>query len=175
MSRGITWGGWAASALLVVALTTPASGAMIPATTATLSVQEVGLVAGMAVPAVLIAYGAALRLGPLPSRGARPTQLALVTGLKLVAQPLGAYLAGWALGLSGAALLALAVTAALPCANNIFVLATRFGRGVGPSVAGRATRKRREFPGALCRPPRCPVPDRPAVHNAMSSCSFLQR
>jgi predicted permease len=109
-----------------------AAGVALSATGTTLPSyvgDPVGLVAGMAVPAVLIAYGAALRLGPLPGRGARPTQLALVTGLKLVAQPLGAYLAGWALGLSGAALLALAVTAALPCANNIFVLATRFGRG----------------------------------------------
>ncbi len=86
------------------------------------------LVAGMAVPAVLIAYGASLRLGPLPGRGAPPAELALVTGLKLVAQPLGAYLVGWALGLDGAALLAVAVTGALPVANNIFVIATRYGR-----------------------------------------------
>jgi predicted permease len=86
------------------------------------------LVGGMAVPAVLIGYGASLRLGPLPGRGAPPVELALVTGLKLVAQPVGAYLTGWALGLSGAALLALTVTAALPSAQNIFVHATRFGR-----------------------------------------------
>jgi predicted permease len=86
------------------------------------------LVGGMAVPAVLIGYGASLRLGPLPGRGAPPAELALVAGLKLVAQPVGAYLTGWALGLSGAALLALTVTAALPSAQNIFVHATRFGR-----------------------------------------------
>jgi predicted permease len=90
--------------------------------------DPVGLVAGMAVPAVLIAYGCSLRLGPMPGRGAPPAELALVTVLKLVAQPVGAYLVGWALGLDGATLLALGVTAALPCANNIFVLATRFGR-----------------------------------------------
>jgi predicted permease len=88
----------------------------------------VELVAGLAVPAVLIAYGASLRLGPLPGRGAPPAELALVTVLKLVAQPLGAYLAGRALGLAGPALLVLAVTAALPSAQNIFVLATRFDR-----------------------------------------------
>jgi predicted permease len=82
----------------------------------------------MAVPAVLIGYGASLRLGPLPGRGAPPAELALVAGLKLIAQPLGAYLTGRALGLSGAALLALTVTAALPSAQNIFVHATRFGR-----------------------------------------------
>jgi predicted permease len=86
------------------------------------------LVGGMAVPAVLIGYGASLRLGPLPGRGAPPAELALVTCLKLIAQPLGAYLTGLALGLSGTALLALTVTAALPSAQNIFVHATRFGR-----------------------------------------------
>jgi malonate transporter len=91
--------------------------------------DPIALVGGMAVPSVLIAYGASLRLGPLPGRGAPPGELALITGLKLVVQPLGAYLAGWALGLDGPALLALAVTGALPGANNIFVLATRFGRG----------------------------------------------
>jgi predicted permease len=51
-----------------------------------------------------------------------------VTILKLVAQPVGAYVAARALGLDGTALLAVTVTAALPCANNIFVLATRFRR-----------------------------------------------
>jgi predicted permease len=86
------------------------------------------LVAGMAVPAVLIAYGASLRLGPLPGRGAPPAELALVTALKLVAQPLAAYLVGRALGLDGAALLAVAVTGALPVANNRFVIASRYGR-----------------------------------------------
>jgi predicted permease len=90
----------------------------------------IDLVGGMAVPAVLIAYGASLRLGPLPGRGAPPAELALVTVLKLVVQPLGAYLAGRALGLPGPALLALAVTSALPSAQNIFVHATRFGRQV---------------------------------------------
>jgi malonate transporter and related proteins len=107
-------------------------GVVISATGSTLPGfvgSPITLVAGMAVPSVLIAYGASLRLGPLPGRGAPPAELALVTGLKLVAQPLGAYLAGRALGLDEPALLALAVTGALPCANNIFVLATRFGRG----------------------------------------------
>jgi len=86
------------------------------------------LVGGMGVPAVLIAYGVSLRLGPLPGRGAPPAELALVATLKLVVQPLGAYLVGRALGLHGAALLALAVTAALPSAQNIFVHAVRFAR-----------------------------------------------
>ncbi|HSV40713.1 MAG TPA: AEC family transporter [Nocardioidaceae bacterium] len=90
--------------------------------------DPVRLVGGMAVPGVLIAYGISLRLGPLPGRGVAASELSLVTVLKLVVQPLAAYAAGRALGLEGPALLALAVTAALPSAQNIFVHATRFGR-----------------------------------------------
>ena len=91
--------------------------------------NPVELVGGMAVPAVLIAYGASLRLGPPPGRGTPPIELAFIATLKLAVQPVGAYLAGSALGLSGPALLALAVTAALPSAQNIFVHAHRFGVG----------------------------------------------
>jgi malonate transporter and related proteins len=90
--------------------------------------DPIDLVGAMAVPGVLIAYGMSLRRGPLPGRGAPPGEIALVTALKLAVQPAGAYLAGRALGLNGPALIALAVTAALPSAQNIFVHATRFGR-----------------------------------------------
>jgi predicted permease len=90
--------------------------------------SPIELVGGAAVPAVLIAYGISLRKGPLPGRGVPFPEIALVTVLKLVVQPLGAYLAGRALGLSGPPLVALAVTGALPSAQNIFVHATRFGR-----------------------------------------------
>jgi predicted permease len=90
--------------------------------------DPIDLVGAMAVPGVLIAYGMSLRRGPLPGRGTAPGEIALVTALKLVVQPAGAYLAGRALGLSGPALIAVAVTAALPSAQNIFVHATRFGR-----------------------------------------------
>jgi predicted permease len=88
----------------------------------------VELVGGMAVPGVLIAYGISLRLGPLPGRGVAASELALISVLKLVVQPVGAYAAGRALGLGGAALFALAVTGALPSAQNIFVHATRYQR-----------------------------------------------
>lgn len=86
------------------------------------------LVGAMAVPGVLIAYGISLRLGPTPGRGVPARELGLVTLLKLVVQPAAAYTVGVLLGLEGAALLALAVTGALPSAQNIFVHATRFGR-----------------------------------------------
>lgn len=105
---------------LVVSLT----GLRVPA----LVMEPVGLVGGLAVPGVLIAYGISLRLGPLPGRGVPVAELGFVTLLKLVVQPLGAYAAGRLLGVDDVALLALTVTAALPSAQNIFVHATRFGR-----------------------------------------------
>lgn len=92
--------------------------------------SPVDLVGGIAVPGVLLAYGISLRTGPLPGRGVPVPELALVTGSKLGLQPVAAYVVGRALGLQGHDLLALAVTAALPSAQNIFVHASRFGRQV---------------------------------------------
>ncbi|MGZ4494492.1 MAG: AEC family transporter [Nocardioides sp.] len=89
------------------------------------------LVGAMAVPAMLIAYGISLRLGPLPGAGPGLVELGWITLLKLGAQPLVAGLvASYALGLSGTALLAVVVTSALPTAQNIFVHATRYDREV---------------------------------------------
>lgn len=89
------------------------------------------LVGGMAVPAMLLAYGVSLRLGPKPGADATPTELALITALKLVVQPVVAWaVAGFILGLEGDALLAVTVLSALPTAQNIFVHATRYDRGV---------------------------------------------
>lgn len=89
------------------------------------------LVGGMAVPAMLIAYGVALRLGPLPGRGARPRALAAVVGLKVVVQPAAAYLAGrFLLGMDGPDLFAVTLLSSLPTAQNVFVVASRYERGV---------------------------------------------
>lgn len=89
------------------------------------------LVGGMAVPAMLIAYGVSLRLGPLPGAGPGAVEIGYITALKLVVQPLVAYLvARFALGLGETALLAVTVTSALPTAQNIFVHATRYDRSV---------------------------------------------
>ncbi|KQY62625.1 AEC family transporter [Nocardioides sp. Root140] len=89
------------------------------------------LVGGMAVPAMLLAYGVSLRLGPLPGRGAAPAELGLISVLKLVVQPVTAYAAGrFLFGLDSEALLAVTVLSALPTAQNIFVHATRYDRGV---------------------------------------------
>jgi malonate transporter and related proteins len=89
------------------------------------------LVGGMAVPAMLLAYGVSLRLGPLPGSGTTIAEIGCITALKLVVQPSVACLIGYfALGLDGTALLAVTVLAALPTAQNIFVHATRYDRAV---------------------------------------------
>jgi malonate transporter len=88
------------------------------------------LVGAMAVPSMLMAYGISLRLGPRPGHGTSLAEVGLVTVLKLLVQPVTAYVVGrFVLGLDDAGLLAVTVLAALPTAQNIFVHATRYGRG----------------------------------------------
>jgi predicted permease len=92
--------------------------------------NPLALVGGMAVPAMLLAYGVALRTGPLPGAGEPPAQIAVIVALKLVVQPLTAYLlARYALGLQSAELLAVTVVAALPTAQNVFTFAIRYRQG----------------------------------------------
>lgn len=87
------------------------------------------LVGGMAVPSMLIAYGVSLRLGPLPGRGVPPGELGFVVGLKMLVQPLAAYAVGrFVLDLDTSALLAVTVLSALPTAQNVFVIASRYER-----------------------------------------------
>jgi malonate transporter len=87
------------------------------------------LVGGMAVPSMLLAYGVSLRLGPLPGRGVSAGRLGFVVGLKMVVQPAAAYVVGrFVLGLDTPALLAVTVLSALPTAQNVFVIASRYER-----------------------------------------------
>jgi predicted permease len=89
------------------------------------------LVGAMAVPAMLVAYGVSLRLGPLPGAGPGLAEVGWIALLKLGIQPLVAgVVASYLLGLEGTALLAVVVTSALPTAQNIFVHATRYDRAV---------------------------------------------
>ncbi|WP_299037844.1 AEC family transporter [uncultured Pseudokineococcus sp.] len=89
-----------------------------------------GLVADMAVPTMLLAFGVSLRLGPLPGRGSSVPELALVTGLKVVVQPAVAWaVAGPLLGLPDEDVLAATVISALPTAQNVFVLTSRYSTG----------------------------------------------
>ncbi|MGD9959367.1 AEC family transporter [Nocardioides sp.] len=87
------------------------------------------LLAGMAVPSMLIAYGVSLRLGPLPGRGVPLGELGVVVALKLIVQPLLAYTLGrFVVDLSPSHLLAVTVLAALPAAHSVFVVANRYHR-----------------------------------------------
>ena len=92
--------------------------------------NPLALVGGMAVPAMLLAYGVSLRTGPLPGAGEPPAQIAVIVALKLVVQPLTAYLlARYVLGLESVELLAVTVIAALPTAQNVFTFAVRYRQG----------------------------------------------
>ncbi|HLS16156.1 MAG TPA: AEC family transporter [Beutenbergiaceae bacterium] len=97
-----------------------------------LVIQEpVELIGAMAVPAMLLAYGVSLRLGPKPGRGVSMSQVGVVTVLKLLVQPVAAFLIGrFLFGLDGHALFAVVVLAALPTAQNVFVHAVRYNRAV---------------------------------------------
>lgn len=89
------------------------------------------LIAGMAVPGALIAFGISLRGAPLPGRGGRAADLVLVTVLKIVVMPLVAYCLGrWVFGMAGVPLIAATMCAALPTAQNVFVYAVRYRTAV---------------------------------------------
>lgn len=89
------------------------------------------LIAGMAVPGALIAFGISLRGAPLPGRGGRAAELALASVLKLAVMPLVAFAVGrWVFGMSGVPLLASTMCAALPSAQNVFVYALRYRTAV---------------------------------------------
>lgn len=104
-----------------------ASGLTIPGPL----MEPFDLVGGMAVPAMLLAFGISLPGSPMPGRGG-PEQgpVLLAVTLKSVGQPLAAWaLAALAFGLEGAALFSVVVLAALPTAQNVFNYATHYRTG----------------------------------------------
>lgn len=105
-----------------------ASGWRLPS----LLAEPVHLIGGAAIPAILIAFGMSLGTSkPLSAADGRRTDTLLATGFKLVLHPVAAYLLGhFALGMSGAALFAVVVAAALPSAQNVYVVAQRYLVGV---------------------------------------------
>ncbi|WP_053720335.1 AEC family transporter [Saccharothrix sp. NRRL B-16348] len=92
--------------------------------------RPVELLADLAVPAALLAYGASLHGAPRPASGGTAGQVWLVVALKTVVQPALAYAAGrWVVHLDDPSLLAVTIAAALPTAQNVFVYATAYDRG----------------------------------------------
>ncbi|MBP2412536.1 putative permease [Arthrobacter stackebrandtii] len=111
-----------------VGLVLSATGWALPSLVA----EPLHLIAGAAIPSILIAFGMSLgTTRPLnPADGRRPDIL-LATSFKLVLHPTVAFLLGhFALGLGGAELFAVVIAAALPTAQNVYVTAQRYQVGV---------------------------------------------
>ncbi|WP_316668674.1 AEC family transporter [uncultured Propionibacterium sp.] len=87
------------------------------------------LLGGVAVPSMLVAFGISLRLGPPPGRENRGETL-LICALKLLVQPVSAWVLARVLGLDLATTLAVVVMAGLPTAQNVFVFSSRYGTSV---------------------------------------------
>ena len=110
----------------VAGLAVSATGWTLPS----LLMEPIGLIGGLAVPAVLLAYGMSLRGSPLPGRGPDRGPVLLAVGLKLLVAPGAAWLLGAALDLDRAELLVVVVLSALPAAQNLLVFAVTYRTGV---------------------------------------------
>lgn len=89
--------------------------------------QPIDMVGAVAVPAMLIAFGISLRLDPLPGRGGHARELALTATIKVLLHPAIAFALGtWVFHLRLPDLLAVTVIAALPTAQNIYLISSRY-------------------------------------------------
>lgn len=85
------------------------------------------MIAQVAVPAMLLAFGISLRLDPLPGFGPHARELALIVPIKVILHPaLALALATWVFGLPLPQVLAVTVIAALPTAQNIYLISGRY-------------------------------------------------
>ncbi|MGW0020904.1 AEC family transporter [Rhodococcus sp. NPDC003382] len=114
----------AGAAGLIVAVT----GVTLPAAVQ----QPFHLLGGASVPGALLAFGLSLQGVKVLEKGQSPRRdVALASVLKIGVQPVLAYLmARCLLGLDGHELFAIVVVATLPTAQNVFVYASRYGRGM---------------------------------------------
>ncbi|HJC59268.1 MAG TPA: AEC family transporter [Candidatus Dietzia intestinigallinarum] len=106
--------------------------AAVPWTLPETLLEPVKLVGQISVPGALLVFGMSLYGVRILEAGASPRrEIALASVLKLVAHPLLAYgLGAGLLGMQGHELLTVVVAAALPTAQNVLVVATRYGHGV---------------------------------------------
>jgi predicted permease len=91
---------------------------------------SIDLLAAMAVPSMLVAFGISLRRGPRPAAGHTARHVWSIVALKTLVMPAIALGVGLLLGLRGTPLFAVVVTAALPTAQNVFTYAVRYRREV---------------------------------------------
>ena len=111
---------------VLLAVVVKLTGVSVPA----LVLKPIEMVGAIAVPAMLLAFGISLRLDPLAIRGSHAPRVWLVQVIKVVLMPLAAWVLGsFAFGLNGSELLAVTVIAALPAAQNIYVIASRYEVG----------------------------------------------
>ncbi|OZE03227.1 hypothetical protein CH249_15715 [Rhodococcus sp. 05-2255-3B1] len=94
--------------------------------------QPFQLVGNASVPGALLAFGLSLYGARVLQKGISPRRdVALATVFKMALQPLLGYLmARFVFGLDGHDLFAIVVVSALPTAQNVFVFASRYQRGV---------------------------------------------
>lgn len=94
--------------------------------------EPLHLIAGAAIPAILIAFGMSLGTSrPLAVQDGRRADILLSSAFKLVVHPLAAFALGhFALDMDGAALFAVVIAASLPTAQNVYVTAQRYQVGV---------------------------------------------
>lgn len=105
--------------------------AAIPWTPPDPLLEPIHLVGQISVPGALLVFGMSLFGVRVLEAGASPRrEIALASVLKLVAHPLLAYAIGAGLmGMREHELLTVVVAAALPTAQNVLVVATRYGHG----------------------------------------------
>lgn len=97
-----------------------------------LVLAPIELISGASIPAMLMAFGISL-VGskPLDKKTGRRADVLLGSAAKLFIQPLIAWLAAvYLFGLTGGMLVAAVIMAGLPTAQNIFITAQRYERGV---------------------------------------------
>ncbi|MDV6275192.1 AEC family transporter [Rhodococcus erythropolis] len=94
--------------------------------------QPFELIGATSVPGALLAFGLSLYGVRVLEKGSSPRRdVALASTLKIVVQPVLAYLmARFLLGIDGHQLFAIVVVSTLPTAQNVFIYASRYRRGM---------------------------------------------
>ena len=101
------------------------AGVSVPETV----MRPIDMIAGIALPLMLLAFGVSMRLDPLPGKGPHRAPMWFASLIKVLVHPLAAWAIGAAMGLEGIDLYAVTVLGALPAAQNVYVTASRYDQG----------------------------------------------